>query len=327
MRSLTQNNFILILGLLSLFMASCAAQKPKSQPTVEVPGAPIIESPEVQTEEIVSPVEQTLEWSDDAKLCVVFGPGMARGLAHVGVLEILEENNVPIHCLIGVEMGSVVSVLYSLNKNLNKLQWQVFKLKEDIYLDYPIFSGIRSSLIKPTKFESLLKEYLGFTRLSDYALPVGVGVTEVATQTPKLLQRTPSVESVLASVVLPDIFENQVIEGEGEFVTGMTTSPYPVQGAYEMGATHVLVVDLLSDSFSANGLSKREVAIVKQFLVAKSIGRFQIQNANYIIRPKLNSYKFTDFDRRVEIIEAGKAAMQEIIPQLKQDLSMKRVQE
>ncbi len=310
----------------SLGLSACASKRAKPGKPGKGP-FPAIEDPVVNIEEIEfdegasDDEDASKEWSDDLRLCLVLGPGMARGMAHVGVLEIIEKEKLPIHCIIGVEVGALVGVLYSMNRNLNKVQWQVFKIKKNVYLDYPLFSAIRSSKARTKKLRSVLKEYLGYTHLDDYQIPVAIGVTSLPGGSPEVLQNGPGVDTILASIALPEVFESQKIENTGEFLSGIASTPYPVRKAFELGATHVLVVDLLSDSFSSKGLEERDAAIWKQFLLAKNIGRYQLQNASYVLRPKLKNFRFTDFNRRVEIIEQGKLAMQELINRMRDDLS------
>lgn len=312
--------FLPFIIMIAVAMSGCAGKTAKSDKGPEQQG-PVIEDPTVTTEIIDGSQQEEQKWSADIRLCLVLGPGMARGLAHVGILDVLEEAKLPIHCIVGVEMGALVGTLYSMNRNLNKVQWQVFKIKKDVYLDYPIFSALRSSSVKTGKLRSILKEYLGFTRLNDYQIPISIGVSEHPSGTPTVLESSPGVDSILASIAVPEVFEAQKVENQGLFVSGTSSTPYPVRAAFERGATHVIVVDLLSDSFSMNGLNKRDQSIWKQMAVAKNIGRYQLQDANFVLRPNLGAYRFTDFNRRVEIIEAGKAAAKTLLPELRRTLS------
>ncbi len=322
MRFQNRITFLLLCSISLLAFSGCNKKSVKAEEQTPA-GAPIIESPTVDSENIDDQEVEEKRWAEDLRLCLVLGPGMARGLAHVGVIDIIEKAKLPIHCIVGVEMGALVGVLYSMNRNLNKVQWQIFKLKSKVYLDYPLFSAIRSSKVQTKKINSVLKEYLGFTRLGDYDLKVAVGVTAQSTGTPEVMEDAGSVEAVVASIALPEVFDAQTISGRGKYFSGNSSNPYPVREAYDLGATHVLVVDLLSDSFSMNGLSKRDSEIWKQFAVAKNIGRYQLQSANYILRPNLRNFKFTNFDRRVEIIEQGKSSMREMMERLREDLSEK----
>lgn len=313
-------NFLVFILAFTFVLSACSSKRVKPS-DIEEESSPVIESPTVTSEVIGGEGESTKEWAEDLRLCIVFGPGMARGFAHVGILEIIEKEKLPIHCIVGVEMGALVGVLYSMNRNLNKVQWQMFKIKKDVYLDYPLFSAIRSSKARTNKLRSVLKEYIGYTRLNDYQIPIAVGVTSQPAGSPEVLRSSPAVDTVLASIALPEVFERQNIENSGEFLSGIASTPYPVREAYELGATHVMVVDLLADAFSTKGLSDRDSAIWKQFLVAKNIGRYQLQSANYILQPDLRNFRFNDFEKRVEIIEQGKTAMQNLISRMREELS------
>ena len=157
--------------------------------------------------------------------------------------------------------------------------------------------------------------------MNDYQIPISVGVSEHPSGTPRVLESSPGVDSILASIAVPEVFDAQKVDNDGAYVSGTSSTPYPVRAAFERGATHVIVVDLLADPFSTRGLGKRDQLIWKQMAVAKNIGRYQLQDANFVLRPKLRAYRFTDFNRRVEIIEAGKEAARSLLPELRRVLS------
>ena len=255
------NKWLRVLPLLFsvILFSSCSGMKTASE-TEDIDGqAPVIDSDVISDDEIINDDEdidigvdsdeEVVQWNLNAKVCIVLGPGMARGFAHVGVLEALSDAKVPIHCIVGVEMGAIVGVLYANSMDTNTLQWQLFKLKRRLYLDYPLFSlkEKRASGIKVHKF---LMSYLGNKKLSELRMPVHVSVTNVSSGVSEMLKDIDAADAVSASVAISRVFDNWKLS-KNSYSSGLISSPLPIQEARRMGATHVIVVDLLKDPFTA----------------------------------------------------------------------------
>ena len=270
------------------------------------------EAPELyqQEEESGEKVEKFLpvksyrvSWHDDAKICLILGPGMARGFAHAGVIEVLVQLDFPLHCIIGTEMGALVGGLYALNPDINTLHWELFKVKNSNYLDYPVFS-LKEKTISGKKLHKFLRSSMGNSFLSDAKVLLAVSVTNVNTGLPQILQEALAANAISASIALSGVFTPWSLRDKSRYSSGASSSPLPVKIAYDLGATHTIVVDLLTDNFIASNSNQR--AITREFSFARNISELQKKEANFVIAPQLSGYKFTDFHKRVAIIEEGK---------------------
>lgn len=323
--------------MLALALSACASSaKPKRPvaPTGEQSG-PTVTDEEVGSSEIAINTESPLAnqgtnvttgtvvpTAGESKICLVLGPGMARGFAHAGVIEAFHDAQIKIHCIVGVEMGAIVGALYSDSQNANTLQWQLFKLKKDVYLDVPMFS-LKNRTAAGDKLAKILSDSLVGRRVRDLRLPFTPIATEESSGNPYAFGNEPAAEAVMASAAISGVFRSRMVAGKGPFVSGMSSSPYGIREARELGGTHFVVVDLLGDAFTGNQGDGFDAEIAKQFLVAKNLGRFQKTDATLVVSPDLHNYGFTDFDRRAEIISIGKRSGIEAAQRLKAILAPK----
>lgn len=308
---------------MALLGSGCASQKTgvKGADSMEE-RAPIIHDgvversdlnvPDAPSEEAAPPVAA---WNPEAKICLVLGPGMARGFAHAGVIEAAIESGLKPHCIVGTEMGALVGSLYALNTNTNTLQWQLFKLKKEIYLDFPLFS-LKEKLASGEKLYRFLQENFGNRRIGELKVPVAISVTDASSGEGSVLRDEVVAEAIAASLALPGVFKNKEI-GSRALYSGSAATPLPVKEAVALGATHVIVVDLLSDNFAVPSSGGAAAEIAKQFVVARNLAKFQKAETPYVIAPNLHNFSFTDFDKRVEIVSVAKRAAAEALARIR----------
>ena len=173
---------------------------------------------------------------------LALGSGSARGLAHIGVLEVLAEEGIPLHCVAGTSIGAVVGGLWatdSLERYKDILRglswWKVMGFFEPALSKAGIFSG--------GKLVEVLRDLTGEPRIE--ALPVRfVAVaTDSATGQEVRLFRGDLVEALRASFAIPGLF-TPVRWEERWLVDGGVKAPVPVEAAHALGATHVIAVNL-----------------------------------------------------------------------------------
>ena len=232
-----------------------------------------------------------IQWDSDARICLVLGPGMARGFAHVGVLEAFVEKKVPLHCIIGVGMGAMVGGLFANSGDINALQWQLFKLKKSIYLDASLFSKNASG----KKIHKFLRSYLGFKRQRDLKIKFIIPAMDPEYGRFITLDDEEVADAVSVAIALPGIFEPWKINENKELFSGALFRPLPIDVAKKNGASHVVVVDLLNDDFRLNFINKDRKKIAKQFFIAKNISKYQKRGATFLITPELSNYSFVGF--------------------------------
>jgi NTE family protein len=248
---------------------------------------------------------------DAPKLCLVLGPGMAKAMAEAAVLEAIRKAKIPVHCVVGTEMGAIVGALYAFsNGSTNNLQWQLFKINKENYFNFPMLS-----LREPRSSGRRLNEFLRgiFHDTNIEALPIRFATTAVDDESDTPVEFTSGnlAEALSASSALPGIFEYWKING-GSYRSAAVSDPAPIELAKKMGGNFIVMVDVLLDS----GASAK-TRFHRAFTAARSLMRLQKKEASFVIQVNSSAIAFDDFGRQGEILSAGSAAAEKSLPDLK----------
>jgi NTE family protein len=147
-------------------------------------------------------------------------------------------------------------------------------------------------------------------------LPLGIVATDLNSGQGVLFQRGDTATAVRASSAVPAIFQPVKIGGR-EYVDGGLVSPVPVRYARQMGADLIIAVDI-SSAPEGNAASDTLQILNQTFsIMIKSINNFELKDADVVVRPLLAGVSGSDFSARRRSIEAGRAAMQISLPQLR----------
>lgn len=252
---------------------------------------------------------------------LALGGGAARGFAHVGVIQVLEEAGIRPNLVVGTSAGSVVATLYASGRSGAQLQQVADSMEEAAITDWtlPIFSrGMLRGEALARYINTLVKGRL----IEDMTLPLGIVATDLNSGQGVLFRRGDTGTAVRASSSVPGVFQPVKI-GLREYVDGGLVSPVPVRYARQMGAELVIAVDI--SSVAEGNLMGDTLDILMQTftIMAKSINNFELREADVVVRPTQTGLNSTDFTARKRAIEAGRAAMQKMLPQLKAAIEAK----
>ncbi len=246
------------------------------------------------------------------KLCLVLGPGMAKAMAEAAVLASLRKAKVPIHCVVGVEMGAVVGALYSFsNGSTNSLQWQLFKLNKETYFNFPMLS-LREPLSTGRKLHEFLRGIFKDKKMEDLPIPFATIVMDDERDSSVELDRGDLADALSASVAVAGVFDPWRLRGE-IYRSGALSDPAPVELARKLGGNFIVVVDVLADVGAADAKSRFQRALNP----ARSLMKLQKKDASFVIQVTSSGIPFDDFGRQGEILAAGTAAAEKALPELK----------
>lgn len=247
-----------------------------------------------------------------AKLCLVLGPGMAKAMAEAAVLEAIRKAKLPVHCVVGTEMGAIVGALYAYsNGSTNNLQWQLFKLNRDNYFAFPMLS-----LREPKSTGNKLNEFLRnvFRDAAIEKLPIKFGTTAIDDDGDNTveLERGSLADALSASVAVPGIFDSWKV-GDRSYRSAASTDPAPIELARRLGGNFMVLVDVLLDG----GAPAKSSRFHRAFTASRSVMKLQKREAQFVIQVSTGAIAFDDFNRRAEILAAGAAAAEKAMPELK----------
>ena len=198
------------LGLAALLMvlAACSTVKPP-----EVVIQP--ETPQV-------PVPRKVP-----KLGLALGGGAARGFAHIGVIQVLEENGIKPDMVVGTSAGSVVAAFYASGKTGAQLQWLADSMDESQFTDWSV-PFMSRGMLRGEALGRYVNAQLNGAKIEDLKMPLGIVATDLQTGDGILFRRGDIATAVRASSAVPSVFEPVRI-GSKDYVDGGLVSPVPVR--------------------------------------------------------------------------------------------------
>jgi NTE family protein len=255
------------------------------------------------------------------KLALVLGGGAARGFAHVGVIQVLEEAGIKPDMVVGTSAGSVVASLYASGKSAEQLKTIAQTMEESALTDWKI-PLVGRGMLQGDALQRYINTQVGGKRIEDMHIPLGIVATDLKSGQGVLFQRGDVATAVRASSAVPAVFEPVRI-GNREFVDGGLVSPVPVRYARQMGADIVLAVDISSipEGNTTDGIFK--ILLQTTAIMIKSINDLELKDADVLVRPELMGVGSANFGARQRSIEAGRLAMQQALPKLKSLLQPK----
>ncbi len=253
------------------------------------------------------------------RIGLALGGGAARGFAHIGVIQVLEEAGIKPSVVVGTSAGSLVAALYASGKGGAELQRVAEAMEEAALTDWtlPIFSR---GVFRGEALARYVNAQLGNRLIEQLPLPLGILATDLHTGEGVLFQRGDVGVAVRASSAVPGIFLPVPI-GQREFVDGGLVAPVPVGFARQMGAELVIAVDI-STTPQSNPPSDAFKVLLQTFsIMGRTINNHELKGADLVVRPSLSGVGSSDFAARRRSIEAGRAAMQALLPRLRQLLA------
>lgn len=255
------------------------------------------------------------------RIGLALGGGAARGFAHIGVIQVLEEAGIQPSLVVGTSAGSLVAALYANGKSGAELQHIAETMEEATFADWtlPIFSR---GMLRGAALARYVSTQVDGRPIESMALPLGIVATDLNSGLGVLFRRGDTATAVRASSAVPALFQPVKISGR-EYVDGGLVSPVPVRYAQQMGADLIIAVDI-SNAPEGNPASDTLQILMQTFaIMGKSINDFELKNADVVVRPALLGVGSADFSARRRSIVAGRVAMQAMLPRLKSVMEMK----
>jgi NTE family protein len=249
------------------------------------------------------------------RIGLALGGGAARGFAHVGVIRALEEAGIRPDLVVGTSAGSLVASLYASGRTGAQLEQVAQTMEEAALTDWtlPIFNR---GMFRGEALARYVNALVDNRLIENMPIPLGIVATDLNSGQGVLFQRGDTGTAVRASSAVPAVFQPVRISGH-EYVDGGLVSPVPVRYARQMGAELVIAVDI-SSAPEANLAGDTLQILLQTFaIMGKNINRYELRDADVVIRPALADVGGADFGARRRAIEAGRAAAQQALPQIR----------
>lgn len=246
---------------------------------------------------------------------LALGAGSARGLAHIGVLQVLVENQIPVDLIVGSSMGALVGGVYACGSDMNMLGKLVYSMDNRIFWDIGIprmgFVGGK----RITSFIQLLTKNQTFEQTS---IPLVVMATDLLSGQGIAINEGYIADAVRASISIPGVFKPVKRDGM-LLVDGAVSHRLPVEEARSRNCDLIIAVDVTCGE-------ERRVAInntIDVFLTALDImirDNFQLTSdkGDILIQPAVGIYSSNDFENSRRIIELGREAAEAQIDKIRE---------
>ena len=273
------------------------------------------------TPPVVTPTMSVAIPKTPPKIGLALGGGAARGFAHVGVIQVLEEAGITPVLVTGTSAGSLVAALYASGKNGAQLQKVAESMEESTIADWTLpFFG--RGVLRGEALAKYVNAQVGQKLIEAMPMPLGIVATDLNSGNDMLFQRGDTGTAVRASSSVPAVFTPVKINGH-EYVDGGLSSPVPVRAARKMGAELVIAVDISSPPEASSASGTIEVLLQTFSIMGKSINGFELKDADVVVRPVLTGVSSSDLSSRKRSIEAGRQAMLQALPQLRLAIAAK----
>lgn len=239
------------------------------------------------------------------KIALALGGGAARGFAHVGVIKVLEAQGIVPDIVVGTSAGSVVGALYAGGYNGFELQKVALQLEENQVSDWTLPDR---GVIKGEALQNFINRSLGNRPLERLSKSFGVVATDLSSGEAIVFRTGNAGMAVRASSSVPGIFQPVAINGR-EYVDGGLVSPVPVRAAKNLGADFVIAVDISARPQHGKTQSSIDMLLQTFSIMGQSISRYELAEADVVIRPQTAEIKATDFQsRHLAVLEGERAA-------------------
>ncbi len=251
------------------------------------------------------------------RIGLALGGGAARGFAHIGVIQVLEEAGIRPDLVVGTSAGSLVAALYASGRSGRELAELAQSMDEGAITDWS-FPG--RGLIRGEALARYVRQHTGGRRIEQMPLPLGIVATDLDNGEGILFRVGDPGVAVRASSAVPAVFQPVRI-GAREYVDGGLVAPVPVSFARQMGAERVIAVDISTPPDGAATGDLMRVLLQTFSIMGRSINQFELRAADVVLRPRLAGVSSADFAARNRAIQAGRDAALAALPEIKRRLA------
>ena len=281
------------------------------------------------------------------KLGLALGGGGARGFAHIGVMKVLERENIKPDIIIGTSIGSIVGGARASGMTVDELEERADAfLESDLYQSSELKamgdaeSGtdqrmsrriqtyfktrirLAQALFRPGILPSKdMEEFISFfvpdIQIEQTVIPFGAVATDLKSGESVLLKKGSLRHSILASASVPGSIPPVDIDGR-QLADGAIVCTVPARYAVEQGADVVIAVAIDKDIVLSSELQTAvDIYVRAGEIMGFHLEQYDLKNADLIIRPELGSIHWTDFSQSKRLIALGEAATLDSLPELR----------
>ena len=310
-----------------------------------------IEKMEEQIKNLQDKIENTKKLKSakdnkNLKVALVLSGGGVKGYAHLGVLRVLERENIKIDYITGTSIGALVGTLYSIgysvdeiekflddvnvssfletvtdNTNLSLEKKESLKkysayLSFDNELNFSFPKGLKGTGEEYLILKKILGKYEYMDSFDNFPIPLRIVATNLNTGETKAFSKGDVAKVLIASMAIPSIFEPMKIDGE-IYVDGLVSRNLPVEEAYEMGADIVIASDIGAPVVEKDDYNILSVMSQANTIQASNITKVSREKASILISPDIKDISAIASSKKEELMKLGKVAAEKEIDKIR----------
>lgn len=285
---------------------------------------------------------------EKVKVGLALGGGGARGLAHIGVLKVLEKENIPIDLITGTSMGAIIGAVYALKKDISaieKITEKYSKISEfSIDLSFsekerkgkPFFFKKMSDFLKRGYILNLelrrkyindgegvkkvIKDLVGDKAFTDTKIPFAAVAADLVKGEKVIIRRGKLFDALLASASIPGMFPPVMLDKK-ILVDGGIVDVVPIEVAQSLGANFVIAVSVSQTIKKRAEFSNAvEIFFRSDSITSAELRKLQLSFADVVITPKVGRFHWSDFSKPEQCVREGEIAAQNAILELEKKL-------
>ncbi len=243
---------------------------------------------------------------------LALGGGFARGLAHIGVLKVLSENQIPIDALAGTSIGSVVAAAFASGCSPEEMAEEARKTR---WKSFARWTVARMGLATTGRMEEMLRRVLHCSKFEELAIPLVVVAADISTGEAVSFRQGDLFPPLRASCSLPGLFTPVAYQGR-LLVDGAIVGSVPVVPLRDCGVDKIIAVHLKADSSLHTPTNLFQVmGQAFQIAQARNMPTWR-EYCDVVIEPEVSDFNWDDFSQADELILAGERAAREALPAL-----------
>lgn len=253
------------------------------------------------------------------KVGLALSGGSAYGYAHIGVLEVLEENNIPVNIIAGTSMGALLGGIYASGVSIQDMHKRLANFSKIKMVDVnPLFLS-HGGLIIGNKVTQILKNMAGNKTLEECKIPFKAIATDIATGEKYVFEKGDLVQAIRASISVPGMFKPVKIEDK-VLVDGGLSDNMPVEEVRKMGADVVIGVDVCTYYKKQNNLKTMiDIVISASNIMVSNLVKAKKDKGDICIKIEQPNVSFNGFSYKdaLKSIEFGRKYALEMLPEIK----------
>jgi NTE family protein len=262
----------------------------------------------------LSRLSNPVETTSMPAIGVALGGGFARGIAHIGVLKVLEEEGIPVRMVAGTSVGAILGAAYCSGLTIAELEEVAHRVR---FTSFARWTLSRYGFATNDRMVSFLTRTLKVRTFEELRIPLCVTATDFNTGAGAVFSSGSIIDPVRASCAYPGMFLPVEINGSW-MVDGMLSHPVPTRPLRAMGAERVLAVQLKGQWSKSTAPRHMFDVIGQSFAIAQDMMSSVWRSAaDLVIEPDVAGFDYDDFKRADELIRAGELAMRNAMPEVR----------